>query len=61
MTESEKAKNHDIKYTNLAVMEYLVETNQSDNNKKAAFDREILTALREFSIFKQNDKGEIER
>lgn len=61
LTESEKAKNHDIKYTNLAVMEYLVETNQSDNNKKAAFDREILTALREFSIFKQNDKEEIER
>lgn len=60
LTESEKAKHHTIKYTNIYVARYLVETNLTDNPKKKQFDREILTALNEYARMKQRDKSELE-
>ena len=52
LTESEKEKNHTIKYTNLSVAKYLIETNSTDNPKRKQFDREILTALNEYAQMK---------
>lgn len=61
LTESEKEKNHTIKYMNLSVARYLIETNPTDNPKRKQFDREILTALNEYTRMKQRDKKELEK
>ena len=61
LTESEKNQNHTIKYTNLSVMRYLIETNTSDNPRRKQFDREILTALNEFAHMKQKTINNEER
>lgn len=61
LTKSEKEKNHTIKYINLAVMRYLIETNPTDNQKRKQFDREILTALNEYIQMKQIDRNELEK
>lgn len=53
LTESEKEENQTIEFINLSRIPYLVETNKTDNRKKANFDREILTALKEFQKFKE--------
>lgn len=62
LTESEIQENHTIEFTNLSLIEYLVQTNKTENKKKDAFDREILTALREYKkyITKQKETGERE-
>ncbi len=62
LTQSEKEKNHQVKFVNLSKIEYMVQTNISNNPKKPIFDREILTALREYREFKSkqlenNEKG----
>ena len=59
LTESEKEKSHTIKYTNLSVARYLVETNPTDNPKRKQFDREILTALNEYARMKQRNVSEL--
>lgn len=59
LTESEKEKNHTIKYTNLSVVRYLAETNPTDNPKRKQFDREILTALNEYTQIKQRDVSKL--
>lgn len=56
LTESEKIKGHSVEFQNLSIIKYLVETSKTDNNKKSRFDREILTALKEFQIFKEEQK-----
>ena len=61
LTESEKEKNHTIKYMNLSVARYLIETNSTDNPKKKHFDREILTALSEYAQMKERDKKDIDK
>lgn len=53
LTQSEIQENHRISFENLSVIPYLVQTNQTDNIKKIEFDREILTALKEFAIYKE--------
>ena len=55
LTESEKEKGHQISFTNLSVIQYLVETNQTKNPKKKEFDKELLTALREFAKLQEKD------
>ena len=59
LKESEKEKNHTIKYTNLSVVRYLVETNPTGNPKRKQFDREILTALNEYTRMKQRYVSEL--
>lgn len=59
LTESEKEKNHTIKYTNLSVVRYLVETNPTGNPNRKQFDREILTALNEYTRMKQRYVSEL--
>ena len=61
LTESEKEKNHTIKYMNLSVARYLIETNPTDNPKRKQFDREILTAFNEYARMKKRDKKELEK
>ena len=46
---------------NLSVARYLIETNPTDNPKRKQFDREILTALNEYTRMKQRDKKELEK
>lgn len=53
LTQSEIRQNHKISFENLSVIPYLVQTNQTDNVKKSEFDREILTTLKEFSIYRE--------
>lgn len=54
LTESEIEQKQTIQFENLSRIAYMVETNQTDNKKRTNFDREILIALKEFQIFKQN-------
>ncbi len=61
LTENEKEKNHTIKYMNLSVARYLIETNSTDNPKRKQFDREILTALDEYALMEQREKSELEK
>ena len=61
LTENEKEKNHTIKYMNLSVARYLIETNSADNPKRKQFDREILTALDEYALMEQREKSELEK
>lgn len=61
LTESEKEKNHTIKYMNLSVARYLIETNPTNNPKRKQFDREILTAFNEYARMKKRDKKELEK
>lgn len=61
LTESEKEKKQTIEFINLSIIPYLVETNKTDNRKKDNFDREILTVLKEFQKFKENEKETDER
>lgn len=58
LTESEKKKDFSISFENLSVIEYLVEHNQTDNPKKGNFDREILTVLREFKKYREEQEKE---
>lgn len=53
LTQSEIEENHKISFENLSVIPYLVQTNQNDNSKKTEFDREILTAFKEFTIYRE--------
>ena len=53
LTESEKEENQTIEFVNLSIIQYLIETNKTNNKKKSNFDREILTALKEFQKFKE--------
>ena len=57
LTESEKEKNHQVQFINLSRIAYLVETNQTNNPKRKYFDRELLTALREFAEFKRQQEN----
>lgn len=57
LTPSEIEKNHRISFENLSIIPYLVQTNQSDNIKKIEFDREILTALKEFAIHRNIEEN----
>ena len=61
LTPSEVEKNHKIRFENLSVIPCLVQTNQSDNIKKVEFDREILTALKEFCIYRNTENKSKER
>lgn len=61
LTPSEVEKDHRIGFENLSVIPYLVQTNQSDNIKKNEFDREILTALKEFAIYRKIENKSKER
>ncbi len=57
LTESEKEKDFEIFFTSMPRLKHLLETNQTTNNKKANFDRELLTALDAYTDFlrgKQN-------
>ncbi len=58
LTESEKERGYSCEFMNLSKISYLVETNQSNNPKKKFFDREILTALREYAKYKANEREE---
>ena len=60
LTESEKKGDFSISFQNLSVIEYLVEHNQTDNPKQQTFDREILTTLREFKKYRQEQLQELE-
>lgn len=60
LTESEKKGDFSISFENLSVIEYLVEHNQTDNPKQQIFDREILTTLREFKKYRQEQLQEFE-
>lgn len=53
LTQSEIEENHKISFENLSVIPYLVQMNKTDNNKKIEFDREILTILKEFSMYRE--------
>lgn len=61
LTPSEAEKDHRIGFENLSVIPYLVQTNQSENIKKNEFDREILTALKEFAIYRNIENKSKER
>lgn len=61
LTESEKSAKLKSEFKNLSIIQYLVETNNIQSQNKEVFDREILTALREFARYKQNSRQEIER
>lgn len=61
LTPSEVEKDHRISFENLSVIQYLVQTNQSDNIKKNEFDREIFTALKEFAIYRNIENKSKER
>ena len=50
-----------LKFTNLAIMRYLIETNPSTNPKKNKFNREILTVLNEFEQMKETNKENDEK
>ena len=53
LTQSEIQENHQIRFENLSVIQYLVETNQTDNIKNSDFKREMPTTLREFAIYRE--------
>ena len=61
LTESEKSAKLKTEFKNLSIIQYLVETNNIQSKNKEVFDREILTAIREFSRHKQNSRQETER
>lgn len=61
LTESEKEKELTIEYKALPIMRYLIETNTSNNPKRKQFDREILTALNEYTQMKQRDNDGVEK
>lgn len=52
LTESEKEQGFYIEFMNLSKIAYKVENNQTDNPKRKQFDREIMTALKEFTKLK---------
>ncbi len=58
LTESEEKGDFSISFENLSVIEYLVEHNETDNPKKGNFDREILTVLREFKKYREEQERE---
>ncbi len=58
LTESEEKGDFSISFENLSVIEYLVEHNETDNPKKENFDREILTVLREFKKYREEQERE---
>ena len=54
LSESERKNKHSIEFENLSVIEYRVQNNQTDNFRKEIFDREILTALKEYRNYKES-------
>lgn len=58
LTQSEKENGHIIKFENLSKIPYLVQTNETDNKKREQFDREILTVLKEFVIYREEMQKE---
>lgn len=57
LTESEKEKGFMPFFTNLSSVDYIVSSNPTkDNEKRGEFDREILTVLREYALFKKQEK-----
>ena len=61
LTESEKNGNFSISFENLSVIQYLVENNKTDNEKKENFDREILTLLKEFANYRKEKDQDLRR
>ena len=61
LSESEKQKNLIVKFENLSVIEYKVQNNQTDNFRQEIFDREILTALKEYRNYKECKEKEGQR
>ena len=58
LTESEIEKNFMPFFTNLSSVDYIISTNPTaDNEKRAVFDREIRTVLREYGEFKKRGKN----
>lgn len=57
LTESEIQKKFMPFFTPLSSVDYIVSSNPTtDNEKRAVFDREIRTVLREYAEFKKKDK-----
>lgn len=61
LSESEKQKNLTVEFENLSVIEYKVQNNKTDNFRKEIFDREILTALKEYYNYKEREEKEEQR
>ncbi len=61
LSESEKQKNLIVEFENLSVIEYKVQNNKTDNFRKEIFDREILTALKEYCNYKECKEKEGQR
>ena len=55
LTESEEKNGFSIFYTNLSRIEYLISSNDTANPKKAIFDRELLTVIKEFAKYRETD------
>ncbi len=60
LSESEKKVDFEIHFVNLSFIPYLVETNETDDPKNINFKRETLTALREFTKYRENQKINID-
>lgn len=56
LTDSEKEQNHQIFFVGLSEINHLIETNNTDNPKKKEFDKELLTALKEFVKSQEKEK-----
>lgn len=61
LSESERQKNLTVEFENLSVIEYKIQNNKTDNFRKEIFDREILTALKEYYNYKEQEEKEEQR
>lgn len=61
LSEWEKQEDFSISFQNLSVIKYLAETNQTDNKKVENFNRELLTAMKEFTNYQIEKVDAIER
>lgn len=61
LTESEKRGQFSISFENLSIIQYLVENNKTDNEKKQNFDREILTAITHFANYRKQKEQDFGR
>ena len=56
LTENEKKEKFLISFENLSVIHYLASTNKAQNKKIVNFNRELFTAMEEFTKYREKDE-----